>query len=200
MILQGSLSSLSGRVLLVPPSESDDPFVAALRCHPETRRYIPFFPEHCAPDEARDRRISREASKEIVDFSIYAVTSESAPKYIGATMIFNIDETFKSCEAGVSISPDSFRGGFATDALHTVLTYAFEERRLHRVVFQTATNNIRMRGWLERYEATLEGILRDGWSDGAGGYTDACLYSILEQEWTQTVKTKMEERINRTTS
>ncbi|KAJ7918479.1 acyl-CoA N-acyltransferase [Mycena leptocephala] len=125
---------------------------------------------------------------------------ESAPKYIGATGIFNIDETFKSCEAGVSISPDSFRGGFATDALHTVLTYAFEERRLHRVVFQTATNNIRMRGWLERYGATLEGILRDGWSDGAGGYTNACLYSILEQEWTQTVKTKMEERINRTTS
>ncbi|KAJ6557990.1 acyl-CoA N-acyltransferase [Mycena capillaripes] len=200
MILAESLKSMSGRIVLVPPSPSDDAFTAALRCHPETRRYITFFPEHCTPEEARERRISRETDKAIVDFSIYALSPadhESPPKYVGATGIFNIDETFKSCEAGISIWPDAFRGGVATEALHTVLGYTFEERKLHRVTFQTAADNGRMRGWLERFGATLEGTLRDGWADGNGGYIDACLYSILEQEWAQTVKPKMEERINR---
>ncbi|KAJ7108672.1 acyl-CoA N-acyltransferase [Mycena epipterygia] len=200
MILAESLASMSGRIMLVPPSELDDASMAALRCHPETRRHISFFPEHYTPEEARERRIARAADTALVDFSIYAVTPEFPAKFVGATGIFHIDESFKACEAGITICPDSFRGGFATEALHRVLTYAFEERKLHRVAFQTSTDNDRMRGWLERAGATLEGTLRDGWADGGGGYTDVSLYSILERDWAQTVKAKLEERINRVVS
>lgn len=53
-----------------------------------------------------------------------------------------------------------------------------------------------MRGWLERFEAKLEGQLRDGFPDGVGGYMDLCVYSILEKEWAESVKAKMEARIN----
>ncbi|KAF7360221.1 Acyl-CoA N-acyltransferase [Mycena venus] len=196
MILNESLTSLSGRVRLAPPSESDDAFFATVRCHPETRRYLPFFPAHCTPDDARARRLSREPNKAIVDFSIYALTPGSPPKYAGNTTLFNIDETFKTGETGACISPELFGQGIATDALHTVLTYAFEERKLHRVVFQTAAYNVRMRSWLERFGATLEGTLREGWADGEGGYMDGCLYSILEHEWRQNVKAKLEGRMD----
>ncbi|KAJ6472647.1 acyl-CoA N-acyltransferase [Mycena vulgaris] len=196
MILSEPLQSASGRTLLVPPSDRDDELMAALRCHPESRRYLPFFPPHFTPAEARDRRIAREADKALVDFCIYAVT-DSAPEFVGSTGIFQINEDFKACEAGIMISPGSFRGGFATDALQRLLTYAFEERGLHRVTFQTSVDNVRMCGWLEWAGATLEGTLRDGWADGAGGYTNVCLYSILEPDWAQSVKAKLEERINR---
>ncbi|KAJ6517534.1 acyl-CoA N-acyltransferase [Mycena vitilis] len=198
MRLDATLTSLSGRVLLVPPTPSDDASMAALRSHPETRRYVPFFPEICTLEDARERRLSREPNAAIVDFSIYAVTPGSSPKFVGSTGIYGIDEVFKSCDAGVGICADSFRCGYATDALHRVLAYAFEERELHRVEFQTTWDNVRMRSWFEQFGATMEGTLRDGWPDGKGGYTDACLYSILDREWTQTVKPKMEERINRT--
>ncbi|KAF7360220.1 Ribosomal-protein-alanine acetyltransferase [Mycena venus] len=197
MILTEPLASISGRVLLVPPSESDDALFAALRCHPETRRYIPSIPQHYTPEEARERRLAFEADKARLNFSIYAVTPGSQPKYVGAVGIFNIDEASKSCEMGISIWPDSYRAGFATEAMHTLLTHAFEERRLHRVVYHTAAHNVRMRGWLERFGATLEGTLRDNRPDGKGGYQDDCLYSILEHEWIQTVKPKMEEQIRR---
>ncbi|KAJ7666002.1 acyl-CoA N-acyltransferase [Mycena polygramma] len=198
MIFNETLTSLSGRVLLVPPTPSDDASMAALRSHPETRRYIPFFPENCTPEDARERRLSREPNAAIVDFSIYAVTPGSSPKFVGSTGIFDIDEAFKSCEAGVSISPDSFRGGYATDALHRVLAYAFEERKLHRVEFQTTSdNNVGMRGWLDMAGATLEATQRESWPDGRGGYIDICVYGILEKEWRDTVKIRLEERIDR---
>ncbi|KAJ7170264.1 acyl-CoA N-acyltransferase [Mycena crocata] len=196
MILDKSLTSKSGRIMLVPPSEADDGHMAALRSHPETRRYISFFPEHFTPEEARARRLDRQPNKELVDFSVYDITA-SPPKFVGSTGIFKIDEAFKACESGITICPDLFRGGYATEALHGVLTHAFEERKIHRVSFQTSTDNSRMRGWFERFGITLEGTLRDGWADGSGGYTNVCLYSVLEQEWAQTVKVKMEEQINR---
>ncbi|KAJ7760806.1 acyl-CoA N-acyltransferase [Mycena olivaceomarginata] len=198
MILTESLPSLSGRILLVPPSDADDAPFAALRGHPETRRFIPFAPAHTTPDEARERRLARESNKAVIDFSIYAVTPGSPPKYVGAVGLLNIDEAFRSADSGLTVVPDSFRTGIATDALHAVFQYAFEERKLHRVVLHTGSQNFRMRGWLDRFGATLEGTLRDVWADGEGGYMDGCIYSILEYEW-PTVKAKLEERINQVT-
>ncbi|KAJ7778135.1 acyl-CoA N-acyltransferase [Mycena metata] len=196
MILEENLECISPRVVLVPPSESDDAPFAALRCHPETRRYLPFVPDHCSPQEARELRTSRAPDRTRIDFSIYVATQGSPPKYAGAVGILNINETFNACDAGISIVPEYFRAGIATEALYGLLRYAFEDRKLHRVVFHTAITNIRMRGWLERFGAPLEGTLRESLPDGNSGYTDACVYGILEQEWVQVIKAKMEERIN----
>ncbi|KAJ7097573.1 acyl-CoA N-acyltransferase [Mycena epipterygia] len=117
------------------------------------------FPENYTPQDARDRRIVRAADIATVDFNIYAVTPESPPKFIGTTAIFDIDSGSKSCESGVLVDPEWFRGGVATEAMHRVLPYAFEEFKLHRVAFKTGTHNIRIRSWLEWAGATLEGRL-----------------------------------------
>ncbi|KAJ7468020.1 acyl-CoA N-acyltransferase [Mycena latifolia] len=111
--------------------------------------------------------------------------------------ITHINNEFKSCDIGILICPEYFRGGLATDALYTVLSYAFEEQNFHRVGFSTAADNAGMRGWLDWAGATLEGINRESWSDGNGGFTDVCLYSILEREWKETVKDRLEGRIHR---
>jgi len=197
MILTESLPSKSGRILLVPPSEADDASVAQLRCHPETRRYIRFFPDHVSVEESKTRRLARAADPALLDFNIHALIPGTPPKFVGTTGIFRIDEMSKSCEIGILISPDSFRGGIATDALHTVLAYAFEQRKLHRAVFFTGVDNVGMRGWLDKAGAFLEGVNRESWSDGNGGFTDVCLYSILEREWADTVKPRLDVRINR---
>ncbi|KAJ7031958.1 acyl-CoA N-acyltransferase [Mycena alexandri] len=142
MILEETLACISARVSLVPPSESDDTHFAALRCHPETRRYLPFVPDHCSPQEARELRTSRAPDRTRIDFSIYVETPGSPPKYAGAVGILNINETFNACEAGISIVPEHFRGGIATEALYGLLRYAFEERKFHRVVFHTAITKV----------------------------------------------------------
>ncbi|KAF7316505.1 N-acetyltransferase domain-containing protein [Mycena indigotica] len=191
------LVSLSGRLILSPPTERDDPHFVALRSHPETRQYIPrqFFPDNFTVEAARARRESRASDPAIVDFSI---RSKDGDEYLGAIGIFHVDEAMKSCESGVAISPAAFRTGVATEAFHAVMRYAFETRGLHRVVFHTAASNVRMRGLLDGAGAKLEGILREVWPANEGdGFSDACVYSILAQEWTETVKSRLEERISR---
>ncbi|KAJ7717638.1 acyl-CoA N-acyltransferase [Mycena maculata] len=197
MILSDPLVSKSGRIALVPPQEGDDAAVAALRSHPETRRYVRFFPSHFSVEEQRARRVTRAADPAILAFTIYALSSGSPPRFVGETSLLHIDDTHKSCEIGIYISPGSFRGGLATDALYTVLAYVFEQRKLHRAEFVTAVDNVGMRGWLDIAGATLEGIKGEGWSDGKGGFTDVCLYSILEGKWVNSIKTGLEGRINR---
>jgi RimJ/RimL family protein N-acetyltransferase len=201
MILDVALPSKSGRITLVPPMEADDAFVAALRGHPETRRYLRYFPEHCSVADAQARRLSRAPDPTLVDFHIHALNApaDTTSTFVGTTGIFHLNtETSRSCEVGILIKSEYFRGGLATDALYTVLVYVFEERKLHRAEFNTGVDNLAMRGWLVKAGATLEGTKRDAWSDPeTGGYTDVCTYGILEGEWMTTVKGNLEARMNR---
>lgn len=202
MFLDVALPSKFGRLALVPPSETDDAAVSAIRSHPETRRYLRFFPEVFSVADAHARRTSRSTDLTIVDFHIHLLNTPTAGSstFIGTSGIFHIDDTDfgRACEVGILISPDYFRGGLATETLHTVLVYAFETRNLHRAEFNTGSDNLAMRGWLEKAGATLEGRKRDAWADPTtGGYTDVCMYSILQDEWRTTVKGRLEARMNR---
>ncbi|KAJ7102641.1 acyl-CoA N-acyltransferase [Mycena crocata] len=196
-----TLPSKSGRLTLIPPPETDDASVSVLRSHPEIRRYLRYFPEHCSVADASARRQSRARDSTVLDFHIHASTAApgAASTFVGSTGIFRIDNEYgRSCEVGILISPDYFRGGLATDALYTILVYVFEDRKFHRAEFQTGADNAAMRGWLEKAGATLEGRKRDIWSDPTtGGYTDVCMYSILEEEWIATVKGRLEAKMSR---
>ncbi|CAK5263147.1 unnamed protein product [Mycena citricolor] len=200
MILDRTIPSKTGRTALVPPSEADDEFTAVLRSHSDTKKYLRFWPDETTTADARTRRLSRHPDPSLVDFNVYAQdpTTGLYSVFAGTTGIFAIDDNGRSCEVGILISPDLFRGGFATDALHTVLVYAFEERMLHRAQFQTSVDNPGMRGWLEKAGAVLEGTRRAAWSDiKSGGYTDVCVYSILAEEWFERVKDNLEARMQR---
>ncbi|KAJ6610379.1 acyl-CoA N-acyltransferase [Mycena sp. CBHHK59/15] len=198
MIIANAIPSKSGRLTLVPPSESDDESVSALRSHPDTRRHLRYLPERFSVADARARRISRSSDPSLVDFHIHmAATSE----FVGTTGIFRIDTDYaggRSCEVGILVGPAFVRGGIATDALCAVLAWVFEARGFHRAVFQTGADNAAMRAWLEKAGATLEGRQRECWADPDGGYTDVCLYAILEREWMEVVKGRLEARITRT--
>ncbi|KAJ7170263.1 acyl-CoA N-acyltransferase [Mycena crocata] len=197
MILDTTLPSRSGRIALVPPHEDDDVAVAALRSHPEIRRYLPFFPESVSVEDARALRLARTADETRISFNLHALSADAPTKFVGTVGISHINTEFKSCEIGVLISPDCFRGGFATDALYAALAYAFEQRKFHRAAFLTAKDNAGMRGWLEKAGATLDATQRECRPDDIGGFADWCLYSILERDWVNTVKLKLEARIDR---
>ncbi|KAF8162398.1 acyl-CoA N-acyltransferase [Mycena galopus ATCC 62051] len=182
------LPSQSGRIVLVPPREEDDAALAALRSHPETLRHLRYLKGQVSTvEEARAYRIAHAADETLITFHIHLTTGSKESTFGGVVALSHINTQFNSCEAGVLVNPEYFRAGLATDALYTILVYAFETRN----------GNVGMRGWLDKAGATLEGTKRDGWTDGNGGYTDLCLYSILEREWAETVKPRLEERLNR---
>ncbi|KAF7302213.1 Ribosomal-protein-alanine acetyltransferase [Mycena indigotica] len=195
MILDTTLASKLGRILLVPPTEADDKHVGIIRSLPETRQYLRFFPPHFSAADAAARRIAREPNKSLVDIHIHTHNGD----FVGTTGYFGVDPTSgNSCEVGILIAPAYMRGGYATEALHTLLEYIFEKRGFHRAELQTRSDNAPMRGWLESAGATLEGIRRGVWTDpDTGEFSDLCVYGILDEEWLETVKGRLEERLKR---
>ncbi|KAJ7485709.1 hypothetical protein FB451DRAFT_1168939 [Mycena latifolia] len=129
MIFSEPLSSTSGRILLIPPSERNDepPLLCTHGLHVGTRK--------C--------RIVRAADKAFVDLC----SNSLRPKFVGATCLC-IDEAFGADKVEIMISADTCCGGFATDAMayDKSLPPPFEEN----VMFQTdaleGTSRLR-NGW-----------------------------------------------------
>ncbi|SJK97566.1 uncharacterized protein ARMOST_00818 [Armillaria ostoyae] len=190
------LTSVTGRIKLIPPHPSEDEVVAQLRTDPEFLRYLPIFPQSASAEEMRLRRETRSENPSIRDFHIHVADNKGQWKFGGIAGYFNLEETNKSCEIGIAVCPALFGTGIATDVLYTLLVYVFEDQALHRATFQTATINVAMRGWLDKVAgAKLEGEKRECWRTERGGYCDVACYSILEWEWRDKVKGKLEQRL-----
>ena len=192
------LRSPTGRLRLARPTPTEDAAVLRNRTHPDTRKYVKFFPEHLTMDEVRQLRESRAKDSTVVDFNIHLITGNEMGEevFAGTTGCFNLNEEFKSCEVGILIVPQFHRGGIATEAIYTVLKWIFEEKRLHRVTFETAIDNLPMQTWLDGVAgARLEAWRRECWRNIDGSYTDVRGYSILEQEWSGSVKQRLEAKL-----
>jgi RimJ/RimL family protein N-acetyltransferase len=110
--------------------------------------------------------------------------------------VFNIDEVNRSCEAGILVSPELHGKGTATEILYTLLKYVFEERKFHRTTFETGVDNVNMAGWLQNVVgARLEAERKECWKEEGGKYTDVHSYAILEWEWADRIKGRLEGRI-----
>lgn len=74
--------------------------------------------------------------------------------------------------------------GIVSRACRTMITYAFEERGLNRVVIKAPVENRRSRNIPDRLGFTLEGILRaDERIDET--FVDIAVYGLLKSEWTE---------------
>uniref|UniRef100_A0A0W0FH37 Intradiol ring-cleavage dioxygenases domain-containing protein n=1 Tax=Moniliophthora roreri TaxID=221103 RepID=A0A0W0FH37_MONRR len=207
------LKSRTSRLRLEPAAEVNDEANAKIRMHPETRRYLRYLPEHFTTEEAQRLRESRVADPAVLEFNIYVKDKDGNDRFAGGTLIFHIEEQHRSCEAGIILSPEVHRGGVATDGeihaflaslsthvirvFYTLLSYIFEERKMHRVTFETGSDNLAMRGWLEKVAgARIEAQRLECWIDPvSGGYSDVTGYAILEWEWKDRIKERLENRL-----
>ncbi|KAJ7763649.1 hypothetical protein DFH07DRAFT_1018402 [Mycena maculata] len=121
-----------------------------------------------------------ETDTSIIFFNIHALKPGGPPKFVRMVGVYRVERYYgNSCKVGIIMTPGNFGTGFATDA---IVEYAFEVQKFRRVAFHTALDNTIVRKWIERMGGVFEGIERDYWSDGKGGHTDDCLYSVLHRE------------------
>ncbi|KAF9481508.1 acyl-CoA N-acyltransferase [Pholiota conissans] len=192
------LQSPNKRVRLVPPSADDDEAAASCRTHPITRRFLRFLPVHMSIEEARTRRETRAEDERIVDFNIHYVHDDGTVQFGGFSGCFNIDEQNNSCESGIIVSPDLHGKSVATEAFYILLRHIFEERKIHRTTFETGADNVPMQRWLENVAgARLESDRKEAWRNLDGSYADVKGYAIVESEWRDHVKTRLEIRLAR---
>ncbi len=129
--------------------------------------------------EEEERWFSEYRSK--VDEEIYAIEVDGA--HIGNVGLHGIDRANRKASLGIVIGEkDHWSKGLGTDAMNTVLRYAFERLRLHKVNLDVIDYNERAIRVYERCGFVLEGVRRDElWKRGR--FVNLVRMSLLEGEF-----------------
>ena len=133
--------------------------------------------------ERLQKTLDREAAEPSRDKTEFAIEAEC--RLIGHCGLYNIDETARRCELGITIGDRDFWGrGYGRDAVRLRLDYAFRLRNLLRVWLEVHADNERA---LRAYRACgfeEEGRLHEHvWL--AGRYVDNILMGVLREGWRQ---------------
>ncbi len=183
MVLRPSYPVTTPRLRLRPLVAADiDPLVA-YRSRPEVCRYVPFEPMDHATVAARvDGPWAR---REIVaegDVLFLGVEVATSGQVVGDVMLAFHSAEHRGGEVGWVVNPDHSGQGYATEAAHAVLHFAFDELGLHRVMARVDARNdpsLRLAARLGmRQEAHL---LANEWFKGE--WSDEIDFALLQGEW-----------------
>ncbi|KAG8925377.1 hypothetical protein FRC02_009712 [Tulasnella sp. 418] len=209
------LSSIGKRVILYHPVPEDtDVQVKALYESESTRKYIRALPAVWPLETVRANREKRTANPLNIDFAIYYNKSQDAgdgeehpsnSQFAGLCNL-TVNPLNSSAQAGIYIAGEYQSLHLASEALHALISHGFTKESdggpgLHRIAFETAVDNVQMRGWLERtLEIEKEYVHREAWRDPKG-WLDLVGYAILDHEWTgerdgsKGLETRLREKI-----
>ena len=101
---------------------------------------------------------------------------------IGTCSLFKIDAQCRRAEIGYGIAREFWRQGFMTEAVSTLIDYAFGELKLHRLEADIDPRNTGSGRSLEKLGFLREGYLRERWIVG-DEISDTALYGLLAREW-----------------
>lgn len=106
---------------------------------------------------------------------------ESAGSKLGALGLNNICQENKNAELGYWLLPQHWGKGIMQEALHGLLTYAFNELKIHRISAEVEIENLKSQQLLQAFNFTLEGIRREC-EIKEDKYISLMNYSLLSHE------------------
>jgi ribosomal-protein-alanine N-acetyltransferase len=118
------------------------------------------------------------------DFQLFFIEKKDGTK-IGFVAHFHVLHSgtgAKQLEIGYSLVPNERRKGYCSEAVKIMVDYLFLSKDTMRVQAQTDPRNTASQKVLEKAGFKKEGILRKNFFM-RGKWADACIYSILREEW-----------------
>ena len=101
---------------------------------------------------------------------------------LGTCSLFSFSLSNRRAEIGYALTRAAWGQGLMHEALQTLLAYAFETLRLHRLEADIDPRNRPSAKTLERLGFEREGHLRERWIV-AGEVSDTALYGLLRRDW-----------------
>jgi RimJ/RimL family protein N-acetyltransferase len=159
--------------------------IAAVLAYQNDPRYLQFYPwTHREADEVRnfvEMLIDWQEERPRQRFQ-FAIVPRDGEELIGNCGVRIRDANTPEGDIGYELAPSHWGHGYATEAAHAVLRFAFEELRLHRVWAFVVSENTASLRVLEKLGMRREGHLRENqWFKGR--YWDTLIYAMLEREW-----------------
>lgn len=114
----------------------------------------------------------------------FVLTTLDAPRrVIGTIALLDIVRgPFQHCYLGYGLAGEAEGQGLMSEGLAAVIRFAFEGLRLHRLMANYRTDNLRSGRLLERLGFEAEGIARDYVYEG-GSWRDSVLTSLRNPAW-----------------
>lgn len=128
----------------------------------------------------------------------FIVFDKKSGKYVGSTRFYDIKLEFKTLQLGYTWYGAQFRGtGINIQCKYLLLQFAFETLGMERVEFRADNNNKRSIAAMKSIGCKEEGILRSHMPTlDSEVRRDAIILSILRNEWFDTVKLNLSQRID----
>lgn len=113
---------------------------------------------------------------------------------IGVIGLHRIDHTRRQAELGIFIGEKEYWGrGYGTDAIRTLLRFAFQEMNFHRIYLRVNADNERAQRCYRKCGFVHEGTLREAVFSG-GRWRDQHLMAVLAHEFPGTAGPCCERR------
>ncbi|HOQ99434.1 MAG TPA: GNAT family protein [Anaerolineae bacterium] len=149
---------------------------------PEVRQYLLMYEPMSRAKEER----WFEARLEARDDYLFAIEAQDGERWvhIGNTGLHRVDWRNRHATLGIALGEKAYWGrGYGSDAVRTMLRFAFDELNLHRVELEVFDYNRRAQRCYEKAGFRLEGTRRQALYH-EGRYHDEHLMSILRGEFT----------------
>ncbi|MEO8886413.1 MAG: GNAT family protein [Mucilaginibacter sp.] len=126
----------------------------------------------------------------------FIVYDKATKTYAGCTRFYDIQPQYQSLQLGYTWYGEKFRGtGLNKHCKFLLLQLAFETLGMERVEFRADAKNQRSIAAMKSIGCTVEGILRNHLPLQNGGRRDSIVLSILKQEWYDTVKKQLKNKL-----
>ncbi len=161
----------------------DAPAILAIFGDPEVMRFW-------SSPALKDRAAAMQLIEEIHGFFRsrrlfqWGICLRETSEVIGTCTLLDISMEHRRAEVGFALRRDQWGQGLATEALDTLIAFAFETLDLHRLEADADPHNERSLLVLERQGFRREGYLRERWHH-LGEVRDTVFLGLLRREWSR---------------
>jgi N-acetyltransferase len=114
----------------------------------------------------------------------YVISVNTSGQIVGSTRLFDIAREHRRAEIGATwITPAYQRTSVNTEAKLLLLSFAFENLGLQKVVLKTELLNVQSQRAIERLGAVKEGVFRKHLIADNGRVRDMVYYAIFDTDW-----------------
>jgi|AntRauTorcE11898_2_1112593.scaffolds.fasta_scaffold25191_2 RimJ/RimL family protein N-acetyltransferase len=166
------------RVTLRTVEEDDLEFISETVADPQVRRPLTMT-RPINSETTREHFEERISGDDSVDLAV-CLDGEIR----GLIWLFDVDNTAGHCEVGYWLDPAVHGQGIMTEAAQLVVSYAFEELRMHRVRGRALVTNEASQGVLRNCGMTQEALAREA-ENVDGEYVDMVHLGVLREEWAE---------------
>lgn len=137
-------------------------------------------------DESAGVKLVNDGRRGFEEKSLYLWgVADQQNQIVGTCALNRIDSQNQRAEIGFILRQDLWGQGLMSEALHSLLQFAFDDMQLIRIEADVDPRNDASIGLLKRFEFQQEGYLRQRWIVG-GEICDTALFGLLRTDWTAT--------------